>query len=76
LFLIYSPHANRAGNVPVAITTTGGIKKLALVNQKRGGAASLGKFKLGVGESVNVKVSNSNTDGFVVVDGLLVVSAK
>jgi hypothetical protein len=76
LFLIYSPHANRAGNVPVAITTTGGIKKLALVNQKRGGAASLGKFKLGVGESVNVKVSNSNTDGFVVVDGLQVVSAK
>jgi hypothetical protein len=77
VFLIYSPHSNRASNVPVAITTTSGIKKLALVNQKRGtGAALLGKFKLAAGQSLNVKVSNNNTDGFVVVDGLQVVAAK
>jgi hypothetical protein len=76
VFLIYSPHSNRASNVPVAITTTSGIKKLALVNQKRGESASLGKFQLQAGNSITVKVSNNNTDGFVVVDGLQIVEAK
>jgi hypothetical protein len=77
VFLIYSPHSNRASNVPVAITTTSGIKKLALVNQKRGtGAASLGRFRLSAGKSMTVKVSNNNTDGFVVVDGLQLVPVK
>lgn len=77
VFLIYSPHSNRASNVPVAITTTGGIKKLALVNQKRGtGAAALGRFHLSAGKSLTVKVSNNNTDGFVVVDGLQLVPVK
>ncbi|HWN97216.1 MAG TPA: FAD-dependent oxidoreductase [Methylomirabilota bacterium] len=73
-FLVFTPHSNRASNVPVAITTTSHIKRLALVNQKTGhGLASLGRFKLASGKSITVKVSNSNTDGFVVVDGLQLV---
>jgi hypothetical protein len=73
VFLVFTPHANRARNVPVA-TTAAGATKTALVNQQQGGRTSLGKFKLGAGKPITVKVSNNNTDGFVVVDGLQLVS--
>lgn len=74
LFLVFTPHANRASNVPVTITTTGGTEKSVTVNQRRGdGLASLGKFRLSLGKSLTVAISNRNTDGFVVVDGLQLV---
>jgi hypothetical protein len=77
LFLVFTPHSNRASNVPVAITTTSHIKKLVLVNQRSGnGLGKLGKFKLDAGKSLTVKISNNHTDGFVVVDGLQVVRIK
>jgi hypothetical protein len=71
VFLVFVPHSNRASNVPVAITTTSGVKQLRLVNERLGnGVSSLGRFQLKAGKTITVKVSNNNTDGFVVVDGL------
>lgn len=73
LFLVYTPHSNRATNVPVAITTTDGATKTTTVNQRTGHVASVGKYQLQAGKSVTVKVSNNDTTGYVVVDGLQIV---
>ncbi|HTD68007.1 MAG TPA: FAD-dependent oxidoreductase [Candidatus Limnocylindria bacterium] len=74
--LIFTPHSNRASNVPVTVRV-GDRVVTSKVNQQRGnGLASLGKFELAAGKSVTITVSNQNTDGFVVVDGLQLLPAK
>jgi len=75
LFLLYTPHSNRAKSVPVAITGEG-IEKTALVDQRQGGRASLGKLRLAPGKPIAVKVQTRDTEGFVVVDGLQVLPVK
>jgi hypothetical protein len=77
--LLSPPHPNRATRVPVTVAVAGGETKTMLVNQRdasRGGFASLGRFTLAAGASVRVTVSNKDTDGFVVADGLQVVPVK
>jgi hypothetical protein len=77
VLLVFTTNPNRASNVPVAITTTSHVKKLAVVNERSGsGLAALGRFRLNAGKSITVKVSNDRTDGFVVVDGLQLVPIK
>jgi len=76
LALIFTPHSNRASNVPVTISV-GGETKTVFVNQKSGtGLAPLGKFRLPQGRRATVTVSNRGTDGYVVADGLQIIPAK
>jgi len=73
IFLLYPPLNNRATNVPVTITPEGGEAKTVKVNEKKAGErneASLGKFQLRAGKSVTITVSNAETDGYVIVDGV------
>jgi hypothetical protein len=73
IFLVFTPHSNRATSVPVSVTTIDGTNSITLVNQRTQSVASLGKFKLAAGKSVTVQVSNKDTKGYVVVDGLQIV---
>ncbi len=81
LILIATPNANRASKVPVTVTITGSPapaveEKKLTVNQRTGAFHSLGKFKLPKGRGTTVVVSNKDTDGFVVVDGLQCLPVK
>ena len=79
IILISSPHANRASNVPVAISVQGRESKTVKVNQRvtsHNGFASLGKHKLPKGKLTSVTVSNKDTDGYVVADGVQFVPVK
>ena len=67
----FPPNDNRATNVPVTVERRGGEPLAAKVNEKdKKGSQSLGTIKLGKGETVTVTVSNKDTDGYVVVDGV------
>ena len=79
IILISSPHANRASNVPVAISVQGRELKTVKVNQRvtsHNGFASLGKYKLPKGKLTSVTISNKDTDGYVVADGVQFVPVK
>jgi hypothetical protein len=70
--LAYTVNANRATNVPVAITHAGGTANVS-VNQQTaptvGGLfAVLGDYDFGT--SGTVVVSTAGTDGFVIVDAV------
>ncbi|MCA9192144.1 MAG: FAD-dependent oxidoreductase [Planctomycetales bacterium] len=72
--LAYSHHANRASNVPVKIEFSGG-KKEVIVNQKKVPPLndlfiSLGEFPFEVSQPAKVSISNSNADGYVIVDAV------
>jgi hypothetical protein len=67
----FPPNPNRATNVPMTIEHRGGDPKTLLINEKdSAGSKSLGKFEFGKGETVTITVSNKDTDGYVVVDGV------
>jgi len=73
VFLIAPPNANRATNVPVSIAVEGGEPITVRVNQRLeagNGFHSLGRFHLPLGRKTTVTVSNRDTDGFVVADGV------
>ena len=67
--LLYVASANRSTRTPVTVSVGEDTKEMA-VNQREGTAvgSSLGNFR--IKESMIVTVSNRNTDGFVVVDGV------
>ena len=78
--LAYSPAANRASNVPVAIEYAGGIQRIT-VNQKTqptagGHFVSLGTFTFAPSKPVIVSVSNAGTDGFVSVDAVQLIKVN
>ncbi|MBL9131420.1 MAG: FAD-dependent oxidoreductase, partial [Verrucomicrobiaceae bacterium] len=78
VFFAYTPNNNRASNVPVTVKHTGGETK-ATVNEKKPsppGATGilLGEFVFG--EEGTVTVSNEDTDGFVVADGVQWIPVK
>jgi hypothetical protein len=71
-FLLYPPLANRASNVPVTVAH-GESSKTVRVNQKKAGegnATSLGTYRFTADQPVTVTVSNQETDGYVIVDGV------
>jgi hypothetical protein len=67
--LLYVASANRSTKTPVTVSV-GEEEKEMTVNQREGTAvgSSLGDFR--INDCVTVTVSNRNTDGFVVVDGV------
>lgn len=74
LRLAYTPHANRATNVPVTVRI-GGHEHSVKINQRKsppidGLFVSLGRQQLPADETVVVTISNGETDGYVVVDAV------
>jgi len=71
--LVYAPHDNRAGNVPVEIHAADGVKTVS-VNQKKSASApfqTLGTFRFEAGENAaKIVVSNRGTNGHVLLDGV------
>lgn len=71
--IVYSPHANRATNVPVIISSSSGEKKVT-VNQRQvlpgGRPVALGVFEFEAGEKGWVEVRNDGTDGIVIADAV------
>jgi hypothetical protein len=76
IVLHFVPNANRATNVPVAITTGGKTQTLRVNQREKSGARSLGRFTLAQGRSVQIEVSTADTDGHVILDGLQILPAK
>ena len=73
------PNPNRATNVPVTISVTGATVKIAKINQKvadKDGWISLGKFALPKGKQTTVTLSNKDTDGYVIADGVQFLPVK
>jgi hypothetical protein len=74
--LFYSPNANRATNVPVVVTAADG-EHAKKVNQRKtpeGGSVSLGTYEFD--ETGQVTVSNTGTDGHVILDAVQFLPAK
>jgi len=76
--LTYVPHTNRASNTPVTVHFAGGAKCVRIDQRAKppidGVLISLGTFKLD-GKSA-VVISNTGTDGYVVVDAVQFVLVK
>ena len=73
----YPPNNNRASNVLVEVTHSGGVEKIT-VNQKKAPSEGLfeplGTFEF-TGGAASVKVSNAGTDGHVILDAVQWVPA-
>ncbi len=67
--LLYVTSGNRSTKTPVTVAMDDEEERMT-VNQREGaaGGSSLGNFR--INDSVTVTVSNRNTDGFVIVDGV------
>jgi len=77
IIFIYPPNPNRATNVPVTIAIPNSPSQTITVNEKkREGRQSLGKFSLPSGKKTTITVSNQDTNGYVVVDGLFLLRAE
>lgn len=70
IILFNAPNSNRASNVPVTVNVAGQPSKTVKVDQKSKGEISLGRFKLPAGKTTTVTVSNKDTDGHVILDGV------
>ena len=80
LRISYSQNPNRATNVPVKITH-GDVTKTVRMNQQKAPEIDklfqpLDTLTLKAGESVEVVVSNENTDGHVIVDAVQLLPVK
>lgn len=79
IVLWFTPHSNRATNVPVTINRPGAEPKTLRVNQKENvsnGMVSLGRYQLPQGKGTSVVISNRDTDGYVVADAVQFVPVK
>ena len=75
----YPPNANRATNAPVEIVLRNGRPEPALVKvneREKSGSASLGKYKLKGDAEITITLSNKDTDGYVVADGVQLLKVK
>ena len=80
LRLSYSPHPNRARQVPILIRHAAGEQRVEVDQQQvpplQGTWVSLGVFPLEPGQPARIVVSNEGTEGYVVVDAVQVVPVK
>ena len=80
LRLFYAPHDNRATNAPVTVAYRGEARHTTVDQRQppaaKPGAGLLGTFALEHGETLEVTVSNKDTNGYVVLDGLQLLPAK
>jgi hypothetical protein len=69
--LHFAPNPNRATNVPVSVEHRGGQPLTTKVNQRSPeGQKAVGTVTLGQGETVTITISNKDTDGYVIADGV------
>jgi predicted RecA/RadA family phage recombinase len=63
--------------VPVAVQIGDVVAKTVIVDQRtKGSSASLGVFALPKGTETSVIISNRDTDGYVVADGVQLLRKK
>jgi len=70
------PHSNRSASVPITISIEGKRDQMIRINQKDVSSKArypLGKFDLPKGRGTTVTVSNKDTSGVVIVDGIQIV---
>lgn len=75
----FPPNPNRATRVPVTVSVSGGESRESHINQRDDstqGVVSLGRSKLPAGKLTSVTLSNQETDGFVVADGVQFLPVK
>lgn len=74
----YTLNPNRATNVPVTITSSDGEKVVKLDQKKetKDGFRSLGGFRFDPSQPAKVVISNTGTDGYVIVDAVQLVKEK
>lgn len=76
----YTPHPNRATNVPVTIETAEGSKTIRVNERLKptidGAFVSLGEFSFSASKPAAVIVRNDNTDGYVVIDAVQLVPSR
>lgn len=70
----YTPLANRASNVPVAIHSADGDKTV-IVNERNKPEfndlfVSLGKFRFAAAQPTVIEINTANTDGYVIIDAV------
>lgn len=78
LQIAWTPHANRATNVPITFTSSVGRQTFQLNQQKKPDESpfgTLGSFDLAPGV-VTVEIRNANTDGYVILDGVRMVATS
>lgn len=78
--LSYSPHPNRATNVPVSIQHAEG-EAIVPVNQQAAPTINglyhpLGRFSFEADKEYSVEISNRDTDGYVVIDSVQAVKIE
>ncbi len=78
--IAYSAHENRASNVPVTIRHADGETGLKL-NQRKPGSVDrllqpIGQFRFESGKMYSVEISNSQTDGHVMLDAVQLVAEE
>lgn len=78
--IAYPVNANRASNVPVTIRHAGGEARVTLDEKKKPAVDGLlqpvGTFNFKKGRDSYVEISNTGTDGYVVIDAVQWVEAK
>jgi FAD dependent oxidoreductase len=74
IVLHFPPHPNRATSVPVTIETSNTAARTVRINEQDDSArASLGTFRLPRGKPITITLSNKDTDGYVIADGVQLV---
>jgi len=77
VILHFPPNANRATNVPLRIDATNIKTQSVTVNQReKAGTALLGRFRFKAGMSITITLSNKDTDGYVVADGVQLLKVR
>ena len=76
----YTPHGNRATNVPVTVET-GRRKRFVRINQRKQPDidkvfVSVGEVSVKSGDEITITISNKDTDGYVIIDGVQVLLLK
>jgi hypothetical protein len=76
--LYYSPHANRAGNVPVSVSHADGTSRLQVDQRvappRQEPFLSLGTFPFEEGSRGTIEIGNAGTDGHVIVDAVQILA--
>jgi hypothetical protein len=75
LFLHFPPNPNRATNVPVSVTVGGTTQETSVNQQSASGVAKLGTYNLARGTKAVITLTNHNTNGHVIADGVQALKA-
>lgn len=70
VYLAYAASTNRATNVPITIAHASGTSAVTLNQQTGGGWTRIGSWNFAAGSTGSVKISNLNTNGYVIADAV------